>query len=123
MSKVKIYSSVDQTIMKLTNPDSLAITEYEEFFLSTILGNKEGLYGLEIISAIKNTSQGKKRVDGGSLYPTLRRLQENNFIEFTTGTKKNGARQYYRITQKGIDAINEKQQFRQRLINWKSPNN
>jgi DNA-binding PadR family transcriptional regulator len=96
-------------------------TPNEELILLVLFHNKE-VYGLEIIAAINDS----KNMTAGTLYPTLKCLEGKQFINRTRLIRSNmggGARQYYSITQKGIDAINEMHEMRQRLINWKSPNN
>jgi PadR family transcriptional regulator PadR len=40
----------------------------------TVLRNHE-LYGLEIIKAIEEATEGKRRVGFGALYPTLHKLE------------------------------------------------
>jgi DNA-binding PadR family transcriptional regulator len=104
----------------------MSLTINEELALLVCV-NSEEVYGLEIANAIKmicTNSGNKKEIPLGSLYQVLKNLEKEKLIISTRLIGSNaGARQYYSITQKGIDAINEMHEMRQRLINWKSPNN
>ncbi|HHP7229934.1 MAG TPA: PadR family transcriptional regulator [Xenococcaceae cyanobacterium] len=94
--------------------DPLNLTLNEEAILHTLMFQER--YGLEIMNAIAEASNGKKTLSFSSLYPTLRKLEKRGFVtsrwgdetpEATTGAR----RRYYKITGNGLQAIEKKQQF------------
>jgi len=59
-------------------------------------------HGHGIAKAIERTSEEALRVDHGSLYPALQRLQQEGWISAEWGTSKNNRRaKYYRLTAAG----------------------
>jgi transcriptional regulator len=59
-------------------------------------------HGHGIAKAIETTSEDSLRVDHGSLYPALQRLQQEGWIAAEWGTSKNNRRaKYYRLTAAG----------------------
>jgi transcriptional regulator len=59
-------------------------------------------HGHGIAHSIQNTSQDVLRVDHGSLYPALHRLERRGWITSSWGTSENNRRaKYYRLTQAG----------------------
>lgn len=102
--------------------NQLRISRVEESILSVI--NKYELYGLEIIYALEQGSDGKLKLGFGTLYPTLRRLERKGFVETRWGDEtpeeRGGARRrYYRISSQGAEVLRSVQLLRagQR---WKS---
>lgn len=94
--------------------DPLNLTLTEESILNALLFRER--YGLEIMQAIAEASQGRKKIGFSSLYPNLRKLEKRGFVtsrwgdeapEATTGAR----RRYYKITGSGIAAVNQKQEF------------
>lgn len=89
----------------------------------TALLNSE-LYGLQLVQAIEEASDGKRRIGIGSLYPTLHRLEKNKgLIESRWGDdrpdERGGARRrYYRLTGLGVSVLRETQQIRDNLSAW-----
>lgn len=66
-------------------------------------------YGYELIQAMDEASDGYYLLKEGSLYPVFYRLEDQGLIEsykLEVGKRKVG-RKYYRITDKGIDKLNE----------------
>jgi DNA-binding PadR family transcriptional regulator len=105
------------------HPEELdtSISKFEEEILSLLVGQE--LYGLQIIQAFENASGGKRKVSIGSLYPTLSRLEEKGFItsrmaDRPTDDKGGARRKYFKITRRGVFALTEAEQFRQRLSSW-----
>lgn len=99
------------------NPISLT----EEIILILFSGGKE-LYGLEITQAVSECSNGQKQITDGTLYPTLARLKKSGLImesSLEKSSKGGGARQYYRITEKGGLILAQTQEFRRCLATWK----
>lgn len=99
------------------------VSPTEELIL-LLLHNHE-CYGLQIIKAIEQATQGHKKLNVGSLYPTLNKLQEKGLITSYWGDERReergGARRkYYQITEKGRAACQAKQFLRDNLRNWES---
>lgn len=66
-------------------------------------------YGYELIQALDENSDGYYKLKEGSLYPVFYRLEDQGLIEsykVEVGERK-VSRKYYRITEKGILALNE----------------
>lgn len=94
--------------------DPLNLTLTEESILNTLLLRER--YGLEIMNAIAQASNGKKKISFSSLYPNLRKLEKRGFLASRWGDEtpeaNTGARRrYYKITGSGIAAVNQKQEF------------
>ncbi|MEQ8538682.1 MAG: PadR family transcriptional regulator [Coleofasciculus sp. D1-CHI-01] len=94
--------------------DTLNLTLIEESILNALMYRER--YGLEIMSAIAQASNGERTIGFSSLYPTLRKLEKRGFVtsrwgdetpEETTGAR----RRYYKITGSGLQALEKKQQF------------
>src|SRR5689334_15711417 len=101
---------------------NLSITEE---MLLTVLSQGE-LYGLEIIRAVEEATEGKRRIGFGSLYPTLHQLEKKGMVKARWGEDKpevrSGARRrYYKITGLGQAALREVEQLRASLAGWKQP--
>jgi len=93
----------------------------EEHILSVLLGVE--CYGLEIIKAVEEISEGKRKIGFGSLYPLLHKLEKRGLVQSRWGEEKpeerNGARRrYYRITGLGERALREAEQLRVNLVAW-----
>ena len=60
------------------------------------------MHGHGIAHSIQDTSRDALRVDHGSLYPALHRLERRGWIASSWGTSLNNRRaKYYRLTQAG----------------------
>lgn len=97
------------------------LSALEEMFL-TVLSRRE-LYGLEIIKAIEDASDGKRRIGFGSLYPTLHQLEKKGMVKSHWGEDKpderGGARRkYYKITGAGQTALRKANEIRISLAGW-----
>lgn len=77
-----------------------SITTCEEVILLVL--SKE-MYGLEILESIDSRSQGKISMGFGTLYPTLKRLEEANLVKGKWGEDRTGGakRKYFSITDEG----------------------
>lgn len=75
--------------------------------LRTLARGKE-LHGFEIAEAIEDGSAEVLRVEEGSLYPALQRLQLQGLIASEWGHSANNRRaRYYRLTRDGRRALGE----------------
>jgi len=60
------------------------------------------LHGYNIAHYIKRTSEDVLKVDHGSLYPALQRLERRGWVTAEWGTSENNRRaKYYRLTKAG----------------------
>nr|WP_290224285.1 PadR family transcriptional regulator [Trichocoleus desertorum] len=102
-------------------PSELDLSALEELIMTALL-NQE-LYGLQMVQAIEEASNGRRKLAVGSLYPTLHRLEKKGFISSRWGDdrpeERAGARRrYYQLTGLGSSAIKESQQLRTNLMSW-----
>jgi len=62
----------------------------------------EALHGYAIARRVQQLSEDALRVEEGSLYPALHRIEERGFVESDWGTSENNRRaKYYRLTRAG----------------------
>ena len=67
-----------------------------------ILSRRPGLHGYAIMTAIQGISEETLRVEEGSLYPALHRMEEEGWIRAEWVTKENGKRaRIYELTRTG----------------------
>ena len=96
----------------------IVLSPLEQDILTTLSGRE--LYGLQIIDAIAEASNGRRKIGFGSLYPTLHNLNKKGFVEPRWGDELEeigGARRkYYKITNLGSEVLAETQEFRSKLI-------
>ena len=81
------------------------------------------LYGLQIVEAFNEVSQGKRRMSIGTLYPVLARLEKKGLLSSRMSSKpirsKGGARRkYFKITERGTYALSNAEAFRRSLTKW-----
>jgi PadR family transcriptional regulator PadR len=101
---------------------NLDLSPLEEIILIALGGRQ--LYGLEIVRAVEEASEGKRKVGFGSLYPTLHKLQKKELVKSQWGDEKpeerGGARRrYYEATALGRRAVKELEQIRNNVAAWK----
>ena len=67
-----------------------------------LLSRRPGLHGYAIMSAVRETSDDVLRVEEGSLYPALHRMEESGWIRAKWVDKDNGRRaRIYELTAVG----------------------
>jgi DNA-binding PadR family transcriptional regulator len=66
-------------------------------------------HGYEILQDIDSKTDGAWRPGAGSIYPILKKLSENGFIQ--SDDKAGADRRVYSITQKGLDSLKEDQKL------------
>lgn len=71
--------------------------------LSYIEKNDEKAYGYDLIKSL--TDEGIE-TDGNTVYPILRRLENNGLIMPTWSTKDNQPKKFYKITEAGQRVLN-----------------
>ncbi len=68
----------------------------------------ESMHGLGISRRIEQTTQGVFQVQAGSLFPALKRLEQEGWIEGEWGESENNRRaKYYRLTTAGKRRLGE----------------
>jgi|ERR1700722_14867706 PadR family transcriptional regulator, regulatory protein PadR len=73
-----------------------------DLLVLTILARRPGLHGYAIMSAIKDWSDDVLRVEEGSLYPALHRLEQEGWVQAEWITRESGRRsRIYRLTAAG----------------------
>lgn len=96
-------------------------TPREQLLLFAI--NKREMYGLEILQAIEESTDGEERVTTGTLYPVLHGLEQKGLIESwwgdeTPDARAGARRRYYRLSETGLAVIQQVLEHQQRLLNW-----
>lgn len=67
-----------------------------------ILSRKPGLHGYAVMTLIEEMSEGALRVEEGSLYPALRRMEESGWLKAEWITRDAGRRaRVYQLTTAG----------------------
>ncbi|MBV9083825.1 MAG: PadR family transcriptional regulator [Acidobacteriaceae bacterium] len=67
-----------------------------------LLSRRPGLHGYAIMSAVRETSEEVLRIEEGSLYPALHRMEESGWIRAKWVDKDNGRRaRIYELTAAG----------------------
>jgi len=84
----------------MAKPDALQGTL--DLLVLKILSRRPGLHGYAIMTAIQGMSEDVLRVEEGSLYPALHRMEEAEWIQAEWVTKENGKRaRIYELTRAG----------------------
>ena len=84
----------------MAKPDSLQGSM--DLLVLKILSRRPGLHGYAIMMAIQEISEDVLRVEEGSLYPALHRMEETGWISAEWITKENGKRaRIYELTMAG----------------------
>jgi len=84
----------------MSKPDSLQGSL--DLLVLKILSRRPGLHGYALMSAIQDTSGEVLRVEEGSLYPALHRMEEAGWIQAEWITKDTGRRaRIYELTTAG----------------------
>jgi len=118
----RVKMNQNDSVKKKSSTEILTLSKMEEEILSVLTGRE--LYGLQIIDAFRDASEGHRSIGVGSLYPTLSRLEEKGLIlswmEARPEDDKGGARRkYFKVTQQGVMALAAAEQFRRKLFEWR----
>jgi PadR family transcriptional regulator, regulatory protein PadR len=66
----------------------------------------EPMHGFAIAKRIEQISEDALRIEHGSLYPALYRLEEQGLLSATWGvTENNRKAKYYKVTRKGLKQL------------------
>ena len=83
-------------------PKSDSLQGSLDLLILKILSRRQRLHGYAIMSAIRDISDDVLRVEEGSLYPALHRMEETGWIRAEWITKENGRRaRIYQLTNAG----------------------
>ena len=75
------------------------------------------MHGLGISRRIEQISQGTFVVKSGSLFPALRRMQEEGWISSSWGESETNRRaKYYRLTKAGVKRLEEETAKWERIV-------
>lgn len=75
--------------------------------------SRGSLHGYEIVQRIQQTSEDVLKVEEGSLYPALYRMEEQGWIDAEWGASENNRRaKYYKLTRVG------RKQLADETANW-----
>ena len=104
-----------------TPEETLSLTKLEEEILYLLMGRE--MYGLQIVQAYEDVSQGKRKLSIGTLYPTLSRMEGRGLVTShlvaRPDDEKGGARRkLFRITLQGSRALTHQDDFRRALHAW-----
>ena len=84
----------------MPKPDSLQGTL--DLLVLKILSRRPGLHGYAIMTAVKEASEEALRIEEGSLYPALHRMEEAGWIRAKWTTRDTGRRaRIYDLTASG----------------------
>lgn len=103
---------------------AIVLSALEEDLLTVLLGHTQGVYGLDILNRLNVANQklGRREIGVGSLYPALKRMEQQGLITGRWGDEKfpeeesGGARRrYYSISAEGQEALETTWQYREQL--------
>lgn len=78
----------------------------------------EDLYGYEMAKKMKEKSQGLFHLKDGTLYPALKRVEQNQYISgYWQDSEGAARRKYYRITELGLQELKQSQKEWKQLKN------
>ena len=104
-------------------PTQCKVSPREELIILALAGKE--LYGLQIAKAIAEASEGFEQIRIGTLYPTLKKLEEKDLVTSRWGDERpiercGARRRYYKLTEKGSQTSEYLIAFRENLLNWQS---
>lgn len=98
-----MYSYKDVCIIRQLNMRRFdALLGSLDLLVLKLLSRRPGLHGYAIMSAVRDTSEDVLRVEEGSLYPALHRMEESGWIRAKWVEKDSGRRaRIYELTAAG----------------------
>ena len=84
----------------------------------SVIDEHERLYGQEIVRVVQERTQGGLVLQAGSLYPSLRRLEQRGcvYTETMTSPRNHGHVTYYTITDVGREDLAEQRKLARAFI-------
>lgn len=109
---------------KKTEGAVIILSATEEDILSVLWKKAQGVYGLDLLNRINKANQetNRREIGVGSLYPALKRMEQQGLItgrwgEEALGEESGGARRrYYSISGDGEKALTSTQEYREQLL-------
>src|SRR5690348_2523944 len=89
----RLDTSLDLYILReLSMAKTDALQGTLDLLVLMVLSRRRGLHGSALMTAIQGISEDVLRVEEGSLYPALHRMEEAGWIKAEWVTKENGRR-------------------------------
>ncbi|MEJ2295349.1 MAG: PadR family transcriptional regulator [Candidatus Lokiarchaeota archaeon] len=76
-----------------------------ELLVLSIIKNRNGISGYDIIQEIDAKFKGMWRASAGTIYPLLSRLSDKNYVSIEQVIENNRLKKLYHITDKGINEL------------------
>ena len=76
--------------------------------LLSVIKRKGPIYGYEIVRDVLRDTDGYFTLKEGTLYPALKRLEEDDLLTSKWENGRNRPRKYYSITPRGREALEKK---------------
>jgi len=86
-----------------------------QLFVLTLIKEKE-TYGYEIVQNIRRRTMGELIMEEGTLYPSLKRMEQNNWVKSRWERVGDKIRKYYSITAEGEAKLSEMVSFWNKLV-------
>jgi PadR family transcriptional regulator PadR len=86
-----------------------------QLFVLTLIREKE-TYGYEIVQNIRRKTMGELVMEEGTLYPLLKRMEQNNWVTSRWERVGDKIRKYYSITPQGEGKLGEMVSFWNKLV-------
>jgi DNA-binding PadR family transcriptional regulator len=112
------------SMAKKDDSGAIVLSALEEDILTVVLPHAQGVYGLDILNRINaaNKKIGRRTIGVGSLYPALKRMEQQGLIagrwgdEAIEDEESGGARRrYYSISAQGKKALQDTRNYREQL--------
>lgn len=76
-----------------------------ELLVLSIIKNRDGISGYDIIQEIDTKFKGMWKASAGTIYPLLSRLSDKNYVSIEQVVENNRLKKLYHITDKGINEL------------------
>lgn len=86
-----------------------------QLFVLTLIKEKE-TYGYEIVQNIRKRTMGELVMEEGTLYPSLKRMEQNNWVTSRWERVGDKIRKYYSLTPQGELKLGEMVSFWNKLV-------
>lgn len=80
-----------------------------DLILLSLISQRD-MYGYEIVKVLKELSEDTYEMSEGTLYAALKRLEKKHWVESYWQETESGRRKYYRLTDEGGQALENKQE-------------
>lgn len=76
-----------------------------ELLVLSIIKNRNGISGYDIIQEIDTKFKGMWKASAGTIYPLLSRLSDKNYVSIEQVVENNRLKKLYHITDKGVNEL------------------